>query len=125
MDVQKQIEYWRDGSFEAMQGADALFEKGLFAFALFFAHLAVEKALKAHVAKATRDFPPKIHNLVWLAEIAEISLRPEQKDWLRRFNLFQLEGRYADTSQVPLDRAATEARLAQAKEMLKWLTAQL
>jgi hypothetical protein len=34
----------------------------------FFAHLSIEKALKALVVKATRDLAPLSHNLVLLAE---------------------------------------------------------
>lgn len=125
MDVQKQIEYWRDGSLEAMQGADALFEKGLFAFALFFAHLAVEKALKAHVAKATRDFPPKIHNLARLAEKAGLVLKADDRDFLLAFDQYQLEGRYPDMVPAPIGREEAEQGLAKAERMRTWLIAQL
>jgi len=54
MDVQKQIEYWRYGSADDMEAATVLLEKNKFRQALFFAHLAVEKMLKAHVARETR-----------------------------------------------------------------------
>jgi HEPN domain-containing protein len=42
--------------------------------ALFSAHLTIEKALKAHVVKNTKKFPPMIHNLVSLANIAGLKL---------------------------------------------------
>jgi HEPN domain-containing protein len=45
---------------------------------LFFAHLALEKLLKAHVCRATRDLAPRVHALLRLAERAGLML-PE--DW--------------------------------------------
>jgi len=102
-----------------------LCEKGRFRHGLFFAHLAIEKMLKAHVTLKTQQVPPKIHNLLRLAETAGIELLPEQELWLSRFNMFQLEGRYPDMAQVTVDRPAAEQRLATAQEFLRWLTAQL
>ena len=125
MDVEKQVDYWRRGGQEDIEVAEILCEKGRFRHGLFFAHLAVEKLLKAHVTRQTCAVPPKIHNLVRLAEMAGLSLRYEQDAWLRRFNMYQLEGRYPDMAQAVVDRAAAEKRLADAKEFLEWLTAQL
>ena len=125
MDVQKQIDYWRTGSEEDIGAAEVLFETERYRHALFFAHLAVEKALKAHVAKRTGELPPKIHNLIRLAEIARITLQSDQTQWLRAFNLYQLEGRYPDLAQVVVDREAAAQRMARAKEFILWLTAQL
>jgi len=45
-------------------------EKNRIRHGLFLANLALEKALKALVCKATRDLAPRIHNLVRLAELA-------------------------------------------------------
>ena len=76
MDVQKQLDYWRTGAQEDMEAAGILSEKERFRHALFFAHLALEKSLKAHVVVHTKRIPPRIHNLMKLAEIADLSLPP-------------------------------------------------
>jgi HEPN domain-containing protein len=125
MDVQKQIDFWKGGADEDFAAAEALLEKGHLRHCLFFAHLAVEKMLKAHVTKQTEDIPPRIHNLIRLAEIAEMSLSPEQASLLRSFGAYQLEGRYPDSEQVLLELQAVRRKLVSAKEMLKWLKAQL
>lgn len=125
VDIQKQVDYWTAGSREDLEVAEMLCEKGRFRHGLFFAHLAIEKMLKAHVTLKTQQVPPKIHNLLRLAETAGIELLPEQELWLSRFNMFQLEGRYPDMAQVTVDRPAAEQRLATAQEFLRWLTAQL
>jgi HEPN domain-containing protein len=92
VDVPKQIEYWRTGSDEDFAAAQSLLEKGHLRDSLFFAHLAIEKMLKAHVTRQTKDVPPRIHNLVRLAKLADLNLNPDQLEFLREFNLYQLEG---------------------------------
>jgi len=79
MNIEKQIEYWKESSDEDFAAAQSLLEKGHFRHSLFFAHLALEKMLKAHVTKRIKDIPPRIHNLVRLAEIANLNLDQEQE----------------------------------------------
>ncbi len=125
MDVEKQVDYWRSGSKEDVGAAEALVSKSYLRHGLFFAHLAIEKILKAHVVRATGKAPPYIHNLIRLAEIADLALDPERLDLLRRFNLYQLAGRYPDHGAVQLDTETANERLAQGKEVVEWLTAKL
>jgi HEPN domain-containing protein len=125
MDVQKQIKYWKTSAEEDFAAAQSLLEKGHLRHCLFFAHLAIEKMLKAHVTRKTSDVPPKTHNLIRLAEIAGLKLDSKQKDLLREFGIYQLEGRYPDFEQVPLDSALAGQEIARAKEILKWLKKQL
>ncbi len=125
MDVQKQIDFWRTSGDEDFAAARSLLEKGHLRHCLFFAHLSLEKMLKAHVTRQTKDIPPRIHNLARLAEVAKLSLRPEQEDFLSRFDVYQLEGRYPDSAQIPLDLKSAREKLASSEEMLKWLKAQL
>lgn len=125
MNVGKQVDYWKTGSNEDFAAAESLLEKGHFRHSLFLAHLAVEKMLKAHVVRQTNDMPPRIHNLVRLAEMAGLSLDPEQTNFLRSFDLYQLEGRYPDSTQVLIDSDAALEKLTIAGEMLEWLKAQL
>jgi len=69
MDVEKQIDYWRQGSTEDWEVAVRLVKDGKSRHGLFFAHLAPEK-LKALVCRHTRDIPPRIHNLTRLSQLA-------------------------------------------------------
>jgi len=125
MDIEKQIEYWKTGSDEDFAAAQALLEKGHFRHSLFCAHLALEKMLKAHVTRKINDVPPRIHNLVRLAEIADLNLDTEQEQFLREFNVYQLEGRYPDSQEIPLESGFTKEELLKAKRMLSWLKKQL
>ena len=125
MDVNKQIDYWKNGSEEDFAAAQSLLEKGHYRHSLFFAHLALEKMLKAHVVRKINDVPPKIHNLIRLAEIAGLKLDQESVNFLRSFDMYQLEGRYPDYGKVNLDLKITGSKLKIAGEKLEWLKAEL
>lgn len=125
MNARKQIDYWRTSAGEDFMAAESLLEKGHFRHSLFFAHLAIEKMLKAHVTRQTSDIPPRIHNLVRLAEIAELSLDPEKTESLHEFGVYQLEGRYPDSEQIVLDLQTAKTELSEAREIFEWLKTQL
>lgn len=63
---------------------------------LFFAHLALEKVLKAHVCRSKGEMAPPIHNLLRLAETADLPLAQGQRDLLAEVNSFNIEGRYPE-----------------------------
>ena len=89
---------------------------------LFFCYLVLEKALKAHVVKKTgEEIPPKSHNLIHLAELAEIELMEEDESFLGMLMKYQSESRYPVNSlQVP-SREVTHLYLKKTKILLKWL----
>ena len=68
VDVDKQIEYWKTGSYDDLETAKILVEKDRFLHGLFFCHLVIEKIIKAHVVKLTNDLAPRSHNLIYLSE---------------------------------------------------------
>jgi HEPN domain-containing protein len=125
MDVEKQIKYWVNSADEDFAAAQSLLEKGHLRHCLFLSHLSIEKTLKAYVVVKTRDIPPRIHDLVRLSQIAGLNLSKEQKDLLLEFGIYQLEGRYPDFQQMPLDKVFVKKEVARAKEMLEWLKTQL
>ena len=70
IDIEKHVDFWREGAREDWAVALELVNKERTRHGLFFAHLALEKALKALVCQKTRDLAPRTHNLVRLAEFA-------------------------------------------------------
>lgn len=125
VNVQKQIDYWRCGAEDELGAARSLLAAGHLRQALFMAHLAVEKMLKAHVARCTADMPPRTHSLPRLAELARLQLTPDQEEFLRRFNAYQLAGRYPDAEGILLDPPTVRARFSSAEEIVEWLKAGL
>jgi HEPN domain-containing protein len=125
MDIEGQVEYWKTGSAEDLAAAESLLEKGHLRHCLFFAHLALEKMLKAHVTQRTKAMPPRIHSLPRLVARAGLELNEEQMDFLREFGVYQIEGRYPDAEQVELDQVLVRAELGKAWEVREWLSRRL
>ena len=125
MEIAKLVEHWRASSAGDFAAAESLFEKDHPRQALFFAHLAIEKMLKAHVSLATQAVPPRIHDLLRLADLARLALSAEGRVFLARFQRYCLEGRYPDLQPTTPPPQEVPADLAQAREMLEWLTNQL
>jgi HEPN domain-containing protein len=121
IDIQKQINYWRNGSQEDWEVAGELIEHGRTRHGLFFAHLALEKILKAHVCRVTDDLAPKTHNLARLAQLAGLAFSETQQIFLARFDQYQLEGRYPDKLPQPLKIDEAKQELEKAEEILQWL----
>ena len=88
---------------------------------LFFVHLALEKALKAIACRVIGHDPPRIHNLVRLAELAHITPSQEQMETLAKMNAFNIEGRYSNLLQPSPTLAEARAYLSQAEEVFSWL----
>ncbi len=124
MDVERQVDYWRSSSAEDFAAALSLADQHP-RHALFFAHLALEKLLKAHVTRATADVPPRVHDLLRLAELGGLVLAAEQREFLARFQQHGLAGRYPDLQRGILSPADVAAELVQAREVLAWLQSRL
>ena len=121
MNVERQIAHWRDGVPRAMRSVPTNVEAGWYSEALFFTHLAVEKALKACVAKRTENIPPKIHNLKRLAELAETELSHEQRELCDLLMRYQVRTRYEDMEYEEPSREEATATIRRAEEMIQWL----
>lgn len=119
------IEYWIENSIEDLESAFAIFETKRYVWCLFIGHLSIEKLLKAIILQITEiEFPPKTHNLIKLAEKANIKLTAEQEEILADITRFNIEGRYPEYKQ-DLSKIAdfefTKKYLSIIKETHSWL----
>lgn len=121
IDVEKQVAYWRAGSAEGRDIAQELIDGGRLRHGLFFAHLALEELLKAHVCRCTQDLAPRLHNLVRLAEIAGLALDDDHIDLLAEMNTFNIEGRYPDLLIPPPSLKEARGYLHRSDEVYRWL----
>ena len=119
LDLAKQIAYWRSGATEALDTADFLLAGGRSNFALFFAHLALEKMLKALVVERSHEMAPKTHDLLLLARRAELALPAELALVLGQFQVYCMAGRYPDVDPAGIDRRLAELELTRAQETYK------
>ena len=96
LNVQKQIEYWKNGSLDDFETAKVLINNKRFIHGLFFCHLSIEKIIKALVVKNTNEIPPKSHDLFFLSNKARVVLSEDKQLILQILMKYQLEGRYPE-----------------------------
>ncbi len=97
MTKQDHIAHWVDTADKDWKAVKGLFETRNYVQALFWAHLVLEKLLKAHWIKDnTGNTPPKIHHLMKLATQTTLTFTDEELLFLAKMNDLQLEGRYPD-----------------------------
>jgi len=121
MDARKHVDHWRSGADEAIDVARALADGGRLRYALFFAHLAIEKILKAEFTRHTGDVAPKTHHLMRLAEAAGVPCDEDMRRFLLSFNVYQIEGRYGDPDGSIMEESVSRADLERALEVFAWL----
>lgn len=92
----KQITYWIESANHDLDAAEALLRAGKYDWCLFLGHLVLEKTLKACYAKNIGEFPPRIHDLVRLADLAGIEFDDETLEFLDAVNTFNISTRYPD-----------------------------
>lgn len=100
------VEHWTNGARDAFDTARVLFAAKKYNHALFFLHLAIEKALKAlYVAKLNQPAPP-IHKLKLLAEKLPVPISDTLADQLLEITTFNISARY-DNEKFALYKKAT------------------
>lgn len=125
LDIEKHIRYWSAGAQEDLETAEFLIASNRLRHGLFFAHLALEKVLKAHICNDTQDLAPRMHNLLRLSEKTNLDFTNTQKEFLAIFDRYQLEGRYPEFCPETIDSERAHEKIYQAKELVEWLMNQL
>jgi len=124
INISKQIAHWRKGSEEDWEVAKDLVERQRIRHGLFFAHLALEKILKAQVCSALKDIAPPTHNLVRLVELSGLAVDEKLRNLLAEVSPFNIETRYPDILVPEPALAEAKAYIGRIEEALKWLTSQ-
>ncbi len=123
------INHWLRSSDHDLEVAETLYENEKYDYCLFLGHLALEKMLKAlYIQNTDNLIPPKIHNLVKLADLALIDLSVEIEQDFLKINQFQLSTRYPDY-QFAFYKTCTQdfsaKNLNRIKDLLQWLKSQI
>ena len=89
------IQHWFESSKDDFDSALKLFDLGKFHHSLFFVHLSLEKLLKGLFLQRNGRPPSPTHDLVRLAEEAEV-LTEDLKSQLAEVSTFNIAARYDD-----------------------------
>ncbi|MBI4646583.1 MAG: HEPN domain-containing protein [Bacteroidia bacterium] len=125
MTKEEHIQYWITSAKNDWKVVISLYKIKKYIYSLFFAHLVLEKLIKAHWVKDNEsNYPQRLHNLVTLIEQTKLNVSSEQKEFFVKMNTFQLEGRYPDY-QLKIyklySKKNTAKILKNVKEIKKWL----
>lgn len=129
MEKEEHVRYWIESAQHDLETARSLFQNKRFDWCLFVAHLVLEKAIKAtYVQDNDNKIPPKLHDLVRLAELTSLNLSDEQKIFLDEVNDFNLEVRYPDFKQNFHKKCTEEyarSYFSKIQDFFKWLLSRL
>lgn len=102
-----------------------MLDTGRYLYVLFCCHQAVEKMLKALIAKQTGVLPPRLHNLMRLAEVASLTVPEDTTHLFRRLSDFYILSRYPaelDEIGLTIDPSQAHQTYAATEEALRWLS---
>lgn len=123
--MEKPVKNWIATSNYDMRTAEAMHKSGRYIYVVFMCHLAMEKMLKALLAnKYPEILPPKIHNLINLAQKAEVTPPDDLKDFLQRIDNVSITTRYPEDLRrlsKEFDQLTARLILSNTRKMLKWL----
>jgi len=124
-DIEKQINYWKEGATDDLESAKILIERNRLLHGLFFCHLVIEKAIKAHVVKQTGEVAPRSHNLIYLSEKANLIFNEEEDDFLGTLMKYQLQGRYPDFNPEVPSKEIVNSYFEKTEKLMLWLNRKL
>lgn len=90
------IKYWIEISKYDLDTAKAMLDARRYLYVLFTCQQAIEKLLKAIVINETKEFPPRLHNLLRLAETAKLNITEEERKFLEKLSYYYIETRYPE-----------------------------
>jgi len=116
-------EEWFTQSEYDFQTAQAMLSSGRNIYAVFMAHLAIEKALKAIYHKKFGELPPKTHSLSWLVKQNELAPTASMEEFIVELDYASIVTRYPEELkkvEAAYPRPKVEVILTQTKEVLIW-----
>jgi len=112
--------------------AKIMLEAGRYIYAIFMAHLSIEKALKGVYVFVLNTEPPRTHNLILLQERIEskieLGFTDSQNEFIEFLNEKSVPSRYPDTLHEVLKefrKSETTKLIKQANGLIKWLKKKL
>ena len=125
--MDKLTEEWFTQADYDLDTAEYMLKGGRCFYAVFMAHLGVEKALKGLWQAKLQTPPPKAHNLIYLVEKIGAQPSSEINEFLTTLNDASVPTRYPDDLQKMMaDYPKNEVQeiLSKAREALTWIKAQ-
>ena len=124
MDYVARIQEWQKQSQYDLETAQAMLKTGRYVYCIFMCHLLIEKTLKGLYLQNLKEPPPKIHSLVYLAQVQRLDLSEEIKKFLEKLDEVSVPTRYPDQLDQLIavyDAVRTQTVLQETQEVLACL----
>ena len=118
---------WLKQSDNDIRAADIMFRNRQNMYAIFMAHLSIEKSLKGIYATRTGREAPKVHNLILLIETAGLEMPADLYDFIVEINRMSIVTRFPDDltrMNREYNRKMIDGIMKKSREVLKWLKKQ-
>ena len=122
--LSKDPEEWLEQAEYDLKVAESNLKNDFRFYAVFFCHLAVEKALKGLYFKKLGESPPKIHSLTYLLNKIGITAPDELKSFLAKLQEAHVTTRYPEDFkklQKAFHKELVFQMIKQAKETIQWI----
>lgn len=119
---------WLEQSIYDLETAKAMLNSGRWLYVLFCCQQSVEKMLKGLIVQNTKEYPPRLHNLMRLAERAKIRVDESMAERFRLLTAYYIETRYPEELQSmasQVDQSLAEEMFQQTEEIITWLKSQI
>ena len=127
-DIDKTVSYWAEGARYDMGTAEDILSTGRYPYALFMAHMALEKALKALFVKRTHRHAPRTHSLTMLARLIRSEVPRDMLEKLASYAGFHVQTRYPDYMYEFYEQCTedfTRKTVEEMKGVFEWLIRKL
>lgn len=118
-------EQWAEQGWYDLETARAMLRSERFLYVPFCCQQAIEKFLKGVIAKTTGEMPPRIHNLIQLAEKAGLKPDAQQLSLMRELSDYYVQSRYPEEVQMPGAAAWQEigsGMIRRTENLVQWLS---
>jgi HEPN domain-containing protein len=121
-------EQWAQQARYDFDTARAMLDSGRYLYVLFCCQQAVEKMLKAVIAERSGQCPPRLHNLLRLAEHGGVDLGQSQTALMEDLSRYYVQSRYPE--EIPVLSRGVDGQkcvhvLDQTEDVLQWLSLML
>ncbi len=121
-------ERWAEMARYDLETARAMLKSGRYLYVLFCCQQALEKMIKGVMAERTDELPPRIHNLMRLADGAGLEIDENRADFLRELSAYYIQTRYPEeisalSREVTADLA--HRILVSTEENMQWLSSMI
>lgn len=123
----KDPQEWLVQSDNDIRVADIMFRNRQNMYAIFMAHLSIEKFLKGIYVKRTGREAPRVHNLILLIETAWLEMPADLYEFIVEINRMSVVTRYPDDLKrmnKEYNRKMVDGIMLKSREVLKWLKKQ-